>query len=153
MTGSDQPSRRRTGFAVATVLTALVLTTQALYPNVLATRLPHHLKQPYLHPTYPLQILSSTPSRTGVVVVGDLLPTNAKSTFPHSLRYLRASHSLIGGVWIEDKIMTINGKPLAVDEQGQPLGDSIYSAFVLQEAARLFYAPERIAKPGKALIM
>ncbi|KAI6047505.1 S-adenosyl-L-methionine-dependent methyltransferase [Pisolithus marmoratus] len=83
---------------------------------------------PYHSVQYPLRILSSQESTTGVVVVGELLDT-LKDTIPdalHSLRYLRASHSLLGG-----------GVPPRTDGFGTPLGDSIYSAFVLQEAVRL----------------
>jgi hypothetical protein len=38
---------------------------------------------------------------------------------------MRADHSLLGGVWIGEKAF------------GQEIGDSIYTAFVLQEAIRL----------------
>lgn len=40
----------------------------------------------------------------------------------------------------------------AVDEAGEPLGDSIYSAFVLQEAARLVERPDGRAREN-ALFM
>ncbi|KAI6135041.1 hypothetical protein EDD17DRAFT_513507 [Pisolithus thermaeus] len=93
---------------------------------------------PHYSVRYPLRILSSQESTTGVIVVGELLDT-LKDTAPdalHSLRYLRASHSLLGGVWTGDAVVTMRGIP-RTDELGTPLGDSIYSAFVLQEAVRL----------------
>jgi hypothetical protein len=68
------------------------------------------------------------------------------------MRYLRASHSLLGGVWIGDQVPITDD---VVDSQGTPLGDSIYAAFVLQEAARLVDSTE-MGKDGKwenALIM
>ena len=56
-------------------------------------------------------------------------------------RYLRADHSLLGGVWVGDKAF------------GNEIGDSIYSAFVLQEAIRLAER-ERLDGGGEnALIM
>ncbi|EIW82080.1 S-adenosyl-L-methionine-dependent methyltransferase [Coniophora puteana RWD-64-598 SS2] len=105
------------------------------YPHLQSPTL-YPLSQPWQSDKYPLTILSSVQSTTGVVVVGDILPAAEGST--HSLRYLRASHSLIGGVWLDDKVVTLDGAAsLAVDKSGTPLGDPIYSAFVLQEAARL----------------
>jgi hypothetical protein len=100
-------------------------------------------------------VLSSVPSLTGVIVVGDILPSHGSTrTEVQSLRYLRAAHSLIGGVWIEDKVVTLNGQPLAVDGQGKPLGDSIYSAFVLQEAVRLFQSQgQQLGRKENALVM
>jgi hypothetical protein len=86
-------------------------------------------------------------------VVGDILPAESASDKLHSLRYLRASHSLIGGVWIRDEAVTIDGSAAASDEEGTPLGDSIYSAFVLQEAARLVDTLSEGRETQKALIM
>jgi hypothetical protein len=74
---------------------------------------------------------------------------------PTSLRYLRASHSILGGVWIGDNASTrANSAPL-LDAEGTPLGDSIYSAFVLQEAIRLVDTSDRAVQSGqeKALFM
>jgi hypothetical protein len=71
------------------------------------------------------------------------------------MRYLRASHSLLGGVWIGDRVATKNNAPPVVDSKGTPLGDSVYATFVLQEAARLVDST-KIGKVGKwenALIM
>jgi hypothetical protein len=78
-------------------------------------------------------------STTGLVVVGEALPIMANEgvTAIQSMRYLRASHSLLGGVWIGDMVATINNAPPVVDSEGTPLGDSVYATFVLQEAARL----------------
>lgn len=97
---------------------------------------------PYQIQDYPLRILSSKDSVTGVVVVGELLPPKPKSevvdpTTMHSFRYLRASHSLLGGVWIGSSVASLDNVPSRTDQAGTPLGDSIYSTFVLQEAVRL----------------
>jgi hypothetical protein len=91
-------------------------------------------KPPFTHPSYPLRILSSTQSLTGLIVVGEgVLHGDAKD----AIRYLRASHSILGGVWAGKAAKMFESTPFVVDQQTTPLGDSIYSAFVLQEAARL----------------
>jgi hypothetical protein len=72
-----------------------------------------------------------------------------------SLRYLRSSHSILGGVWIGDQVATrANSAPL-LDAEGTPLGDPIYNAFLLQEAVRLVDMSDRAIEPGqeKALFM
>jgi hypothetical protein len=64
----------------------------------------------------------------------------------HSARYMRASHSILGGVWTHDKVQVLDDEQPLTDLAGEPLGDSIYSAFVLQEAVRLVNS----TKTGKA---
>ena len=62
---------------------------------------------------------------------------------------------MLGGVWIGDKVSTrANGAP-TLDATGTPLGDSIYSAFPLQEAVRLIDTTDRAIQNGqeKALFM
>lgn len=102
--------------------------------------LPHPLHQTFTHPTYPLQILSAEQSITGLITVAQRLPPpnfkDENEQDMHSARYLRASHSLLGGVWTHDNIHILDEPPIS-DSFGVPLGDSIYSTFVLQEAARL----------------
>ena len=125
-----------------------------IIPAIRAPTLRHPLSEPYSHPKYPLRILSSVQSTTGLVVVGEALPptTGEGITAIQSMRYLRASHSLLGGVWIGDQVPITDD---VVDSQGTPLGDSIYAAFVLQEAARLVDSTD-MGKDGKwenALIM
>lgn len=107
---------------------------------------------------YPLRILSSKDSVTGVIVVGEILPPKADvadQTITHSFRYLRASHSLLGGVWIGSNVASLNGVPFRTDQDGTPLGDSIYTTFVLQEAVRLVNNNMQgdIGKRENALIM
>ena len=55
----------------------------------------------------------------------------------HSTRYLRASHSLLGGVWTHNNVHVLLDELPVSDSFGDRLGDSIYSTFILQEAARL----------------
>lgn len=88
--------------------------------------IPKPLLEPYTHPTYPVRILSSTNSVSGRVVVGEVMPEDGGALLP--LRYLRASHSLLGGVWLGDNAVTIDGSPAPNDSFGTPIGDSIYSA-------------------------
>ncbi|KAI0750969.1 S-adenosyl-L-methionine-dependent methyltransferase [Daedaleopsis nitida] len=101
--------------------------------------LPHPLLEPFNHPSYPLQILYAVDSPySGVVVVGETTAANPDE--PGSidyLRYLRAGHSLLGGVWVGPRAQAIDPNLLMEDEAGNKLGDTIYSAFVVQEAALL----------------
>ncbi|KAJ6628906.1 hypothetical protein B0H10DRAFT_1777443 [Mycena sp. CBHHK59/15] len=111
--------------------------------------LPHPLPQPYTHPNFPLRIHSSVQSTTGLIVVGEALPPPSYQGGPdqemHSLRYLRASHSLLGGVWIGGKVATLDDAQPLMDSYGTPLGDSIYGTFVLQEAVRLVNSSAKAA--------
>lgn len=127
-----------------------------LFPSLWSPSLSVSQIFPYHSSAYPLRILSSQESLTGVVVVGELL--DAPKGVPdalHSLRYLRVSHSLLGGVWTAGMIDTIGNVPPQTDELGIPIGDSIYSAFVLQEAVRLINSTFRCQDSGcgNALIM
>ncbi|KAF9481168.1 spermidine synthase [Pholiota conissans] len=114
-------------------------------PHLVNPILPHPLSEPYTHPTYPLRILSAEQSVTGLVTVADWLPPpdgNENEQQLHSARYLRASHSILGGVWTHDKVGILDNDPPLKDSFGTPLGDSIYSTFIIQEAARLINSTE-----------
>lgn len=122
--------------------------------------LPKPLTEPYTHPSFPLRILSSVPSVTGIIVVGETLPSHTQvpgtlENYPSSLRYLRASHSILGGVWIGDNVSQRAGGAPLLDSEGTPLGDSIFNAFALQEAVRLIDSSDRAIRTGqeKALFM
>lgn len=128
----------------------LLLAIPSQLPFLQSQVLKHPLSAPYTHPTAPLRILSSTESITGLIVVGEGDPS-LNGAAP-SLRYLRASHSLLGGVWIGKSVATLDGREPGTDSHGTPIGDSIYSTFVLQEAARMI--DSRDAPPlSNALIM
>ncbi|THV08321.1 hypothetical protein K435DRAFT_740343 [Dendrothele bispora CBS 962.96] len=90
---------------------------------------------PFKHPSYPMIIHSSVQSTTGLIVVGEALE-NPDSPV-HAVRYLRAAHSILGGVWVGSNVRSLDDDPPMRDARGVPLGDSIYGTFVLQEAARL----------------
>ncbi|KAH7930722.1 S-adenosyl-L-methionine-dependent methyltransferase [Leucogyrophana mollusca] len=123
---------------IRSILPMLFPALTLMFPGMLSPTLSSPLGSPFESSAYPLRILSTTQSTTGVIVVGELLPPPVEnSTALHSIRFLRASHSILGGVWTDNKIVTIDNVQPLTDEQGTPLGDSIYSAFVLQEAARL----------------
>lgn len=118
------------------------------------------LLEPFVHPSASFRILSSAISPySGVVVVGEIPSPTALELQGgdvrelHSIRYLRAGHSLLGGVWIGDRVYRRDGRtPLDRDADLNPLGDSIYSAFIMQEAVRLVESPI-ISEPPKALFM
>lgn len=136
---SAHPNALNTQSTVAlSVIPLVFVALLSLNPALRSPTLVDSIITPYNSPTYPLRILNSTQSKTGVVVVGEILPpVDRSSTSLHSIRYLRASHSLLGGVWIGDEVASLDSSPPLTDQDGTPLGDSIYSAFVLQEAVRL----------------
>lgn len=105
-------------------------------PMLASPILPHPLPAPYTRPDYPLRILSAEQSVTGLIIVAEVLPLKTDDEI-HSIRYLRASHSILGGVWLDGMVYMLDGQQPEMDSFGTPLGDSIYSAFVLQEAVRL----------------
>ena len=123
-----------------TLLTAFGAVWWGTHPYFANPILPHPLHQTFTHPTYPLQILSAEQSITGLITVGQWLPSpnfeDGNKQDMHSARYLRASHSLLGGVWTDKNVHVLDEPPIS-DSFGVPLGDSIYSTFVLQEAVRL----------------
>lgn len=129
-----------------------------LFPTLWSPTLSSSGIFPYRSRDYPLVILSSKDSVTGVVVVGELLPPETELADPttlHSIRYLRVSHSLLGGVWMGSLVVSPDGAPSRTDQAGTPLGDSIFSTFVLQEAARLVKndAQGDVAERENALVM
>ncbi|KAL7414643.1 hypothetical protein BDY24DRAFT_369746 [Mrakia frigida] len=96
--------------------------------------LPLLLSLPLSKPSTPsLYKLHST---TGLIIVGE-------TTIPSGLayRYLRADHSLLGGRWVVDasseEWLKSEGMNGLVHGGQDGVGESIFSAFVLQEAARL----------------
>lgn len=123
-----------------TLLTTFGAVWWGTHPYFANPILPHPLRQTFTHPTYPLQILSAEESITGLITVAQWLPApNSKDGNEHEMvssRYLRASHSLLGGVWTHDNVYVLDEPPIS-DSFGVPLGDSIYGTFVLQEAVRL----------------
>ena len=155
-TPSSSRPRRKTKNTLLTpiqiklaLLVAVVGLWWSLHPHLLSPVLPHPLKGPYTHPNVPLQILSSVQSTTGLILVGQSLSpreyrhSGIHDLEIHSARFLRASHSILGGVWMGEEIITIDDEPALVDSFGTQLGDSIYSTFVLQEAVRLINSTER----------
>ncbi|KAJ4479319.1 spermidine synthase [Lentinula aciculospora] len=136
----------------------------SLYPILHSPVLPDPLKLPLVLPKpsadgVRIQILSSVQSTTGLIVVGEAmtplkkdLEAYEKAGTIHSVRYLRAAHSLLGGVWFGPRAMALaeDDKPLR-DSIGVVLGDSIYGTFVLQEAARLVNSTQKA--PENALII
>ncbi|KIY51928.1 spermine/spermidine synthase [Fistulina hepatica ATCC 64428] len=121
---------------------ALTVVGTTLCKSILSSPiLPHPLREPYQHPTYPLRILSSVVSNTGLILVGEALPfpldVKKENGMLEDIRYLRASHSLLGGVWTGKQIGIVDDVEPLRDSHGTPLGDSVYGTFVVQEAVRL----------------
>ncbi|KAF5387657.1 hypothetical protein D9615_000594 [Tricholomella constricta] len=150
------PTRQQKGMSLsenqikAILIVAFVSFWGSTYHNLASPVLPHPLKETYTHPIVPLQIHSAVQSTTGLIVVGEALPPPDYNGQPdqnmHSVRYLRASHSILGGVWTQSKVHVLDDEPPITDSFGTRLGDSIYSTFVLQEAVRLVNSTQR----GKA---
>ena len=88
-------------------------------------------KAPYVRGN--VTILSSKQSVTGVIVVGET-PRGGEDY--SRMRYLRASHSLLGGVWIGERAATMDASVATYDAAGNRLGDSVYITFLIQEAVR-----------------
>uniref|UniRef100_D8PS35 PABS domain-containing protein n=1 Tax=Schizophyllum commune (strain H4-8 / FGSC 9210) TaxID=578458 RepID=D8PS35_SCHCM len=121
-------------------LVVLFAGARVLFPILRSPVLPHPLEKPYTHPEYPLRIHSSVQSDTGLIVVGEALALpedQASAGAIQDVRYLRASHSLLGGVYVGSHVYTLNGTAPLRDSFGAPLGDSIYATFNVQEAVRL----------------
>ncbi|KAL1708603.1 S-adenosyl-L-methionine-dependent methyltransferase [Schizophyllum commune] len=121
-------------------LVVLFAGARVLFPILRSPVLPHPLEKPYTHPEYPLRIHSSVQSDTGLIVVGEALALpedQASAGAIQDVRYLRASHSLLGGVYVGSYVYTLDGAPPLRDSFGAPLGDSIYATFNVQEAVRL----------------
>ncbi|PIL37308.1 hypothetical protein GSI_01001 [Ganoderma sinense ZZ0214-1] len=111
------------------------------------------LPEPWTHPSYPLRILSSEQSMlSGVVVVGESLESPNVSNGIENMRYLRAGHSLLGGVWVGPKVTAMDPELVLKDEAGNELGDSVYTAFILQEAVLLAEKADN-SRPKNALII
>ncbi|KAL1761582.1 S-adenosyl-L-methionine-dependent methyltransferase [Schizophyllum commune] len=118
-------------------LVVLFAGARVLFPILRSPVLPHPLDKPYNHTQYPIRIHSSVQSDTGLIVVGEALAIPEDPRAIQEVRYLRASHSLLGGVWVGSRVRTIEGVPPLRDSFGAPLGDSIYATFNVQEAVRL----------------
>ncbi|KAI1796216.1 S-adenosyl-L-methionine-dependent methyltransferase [Ganoderma leucocontextum] len=148
------PKRNETSASAARIRLALIPILPYLTRTILrGPTLPQPLPDPWTHPSYPLRILSSEQSTlSGVVVVGESLESPDVSTGIEHMRYLRAGHSLLGGVWVGPKVTAMDPELVLKDQAGNELGDSVYTAFILQEAALLAKKADN-ARPKNALII
>ncbi|KAJ3568828.1 hypothetical protein NP233_g5455 [Leucocoprinus birnbaumii] len=148
--GTAKSKKRGKEFAPKSVLSPVQLKASLLAvfaavwyiisPNLANPILSHPLSETFTHPSGKLQIHYAVQSVTGLIEVGETLPPldSSENDPMHSARYLRADHSLLGGVWMRDKAVSLDGEDSFVrDVYGTKLGDTVYSTFVLQEAARL----------------
>ncbi|KAF8915315.1 hypothetical protein CPB85DRAFT_1375038 [Mucidula mucida] len=143
-----QPSSL-TPFQTRGILMAIFLAlSSSIYPNLRSPVLPHPLKELYTHPSSLYKYIPPS-------IVGESLNpapnASERDQTMSNVRYLRAAHSILGGVWMGPKIMSIDNVPPIRDSYGTPLGDSIYGAFTLQEAARLVNSTAK--GPENVLIM
>ncbi len=86
------------------------------------------------------RVLASRRGVTGRIVVGEEL-----SSTGNWFRYLRADHSILGGVWLGEE--GVKGLNKQQEKDKLSTGESIYSTFVLQELVRLA-AP--VSRPSDA---
>ncbi|QRW25411.1 spermine/spermidine synthase [Rhizoctonia solani] len=107
----------------------LVQASKRTSPHVIPT-------EPWTSPGGSVRVLARTDSTTGVVVVAENLIDK--------FRYLRCDHSLLGGMWIAGSRSPLNT---------HGLGDSIYTAFVLQEAIRIVERPDSRKEQDRSLII
>ncbi|GAA5836603.1 hypothetical protein JCM11251_002674 [Rhodosporidiobolus azoricus] len=120
---------------------------------------------PFTDPPPP-RILSSHPSVTGQIVVGEQTVPGpvGEDGKPQMMefRYLRADHSLLGGLWVgpsreeRRKESVREGRGEKVDER-EVVGEAetIYSTFLLQELVRLVKPPPDLPRqsPEQGLII
>ncbi|KAJ7650336.1 hypothetical protein FB45DRAFT_15823 [Roridomyces roridus] len=117
---------------------------QSLVLNLLWWNLYPWLASTIYAPKFSFANTYSVQSSTGLIVVGEALPPPTYQGGPdsemHSLRYLRASHSLLGGTWTGGKVATIDDTPPLRGSFGTPWSDSITGAWVLQAAGNQYYS-------------
>ncbi|GAA5948651.1 hypothetical protein JCM3765_004958 [Sporobolomyces pararoseus] len=88
-------------------------------------------------------ILASKKSSTGVIVVGEQEIPGPNGAEGYRFRYLRADHSLLGGLWTGVSEMELKRMRSEVTEdEVVKRAESIYSTFILQELIRLVETPE-----------
>ncbi|GAA6006017.1 hypothetical protein JCM11491_004091 [Sporobolomyces phaffii] len=101
-------------------------------------------------------ILASTQSNTGVIVVGEQEIPGPNGSSGYRFRYLRADHSLLGGLWTGVSEMELHRMGLDANEvEVVKRAESIYSTFILQELVRLVKPPPDLPRrsPERALII
>jgi len=98
---------------------------------------------PYIAANGTMRILARTQSNTGLVVIAESLNG--------PFRFMRCDQSLLGGRWLVDP----NGEPApGFNPKATAVGESIYSAFLLQEAVRLVERESpRAPQPPRVLNM
>ncbi|GAA5977940.1 hypothetical protein JCM11641_004339 [Rhodosporidiobolus odoratus] len=106
--------------------------------------------------------LTSRKSTTGWIVVGEqTVPplTPEQGGMDMTFRYLRADHSLLGGLWVgpsRNEMQARKGPAVEVSEKDViQRAESIYSTFILQELVRLVKPPPDLPRqsPEQGLII
>ncbi|GAA5928483.1 hypothetical protein JCM1841_003671 [Sporobolomyces salmonicolor] len=108
-------------------------------------------------PTSSSHVLASKKSTTGWVVVGEQSVPGPNGAEGYRFRFLRADHSLLGGLWTGVSELELKKKRLGrvTEEEIVQRAESIYSTFILQEIIRLVKAPDDLARqsPEQGLII
>ncbi|BGP32808.1 hypothetical protein JCM10296v2_004592 [Rhodotorula toruloides] len=107
----------------------------------------------------PPDVLASRRSVTGWITVAEhVMPSpDGSNERDWTLRYLRADHSLLGGLWVgpsRDMLKMQYGTEPS-EEEVVRRAESIYSTFILQEAVRLVKPPQDVPQqtPEQGLII
>ncbi|GAA5973491.1 hypothetical protein JCM21900_001812 [Sporobolomyces salmonicolor] len=108
-------------------------------------------------PTSSSHVLAAKKSTTGWVVVGEQSVPGPNGAEGYRFRFLRADHSLLGGLWTGVSELELKKKRWGrvTEEEIVQRAESIYSTFILQEIIRLVKAPADLARqsPEQGLII
>ncbi|GAA5926024.1 hypothetical protein JCM10213_007349 [Rhodosporidiobolus nylandii] len=116
-------------------------------------------------PSSKSRVLSSRLSTTGWIVVGEQsvpVPGGGGDEMEMTFRYLRADHSLLGGLWVgpsrwelEREQRARGGRGEVTEQEVVRRAESIYSTFILQELVRLVQPPPDLPRqsPEQGLII
>ncbi|GAA5863907.1 hypothetical protein JCM3774_004414 [Rhodotorula dairenensis] len=102
-------------------------------------------------------LLASRKSVTGWISVGEYTLPDARGDL--TMRYLRADHSLLGGLWVGPSRTDLVRRSTVHDEVADAVvvrnAESIYSTFLLQELVRLVVRPPELpfTKPERGLVI
>ncbi|GAA5876242.1 hypothetical protein JCM16303_007067 [Sporobolomyces ruberrimus] len=128
-------------FAVALALAHFVATSSSHCPTS------QRLVPP---PTTSSRILASKKSLTGYISVGEQEVPGPNGATGYRFRYLRADHSLLGGLWTGVSEMELRRSGSRVtEEEIVKRAESIYSTFIVQELVRLVETPEDLPRQAR----
>ncbi|GAA6002921.1 hypothetical protein JCM10207_001898 [Rhodosporidiobolus poonsookiae] len=106
-----------------------------------------------------VRVLAAEKSLTGWITVGEQLVQMPGSELKMEFKYLRADHSLLGGLWTGPNRYELQKKVAAGEEVSEievvRTAETIYSTFILQELVRLVKPPADLPRrqPEQGLII